>query len=69
MYGWTRLVITPRSRLRVVDAVLTGLHESPATHLDMLGALLDEGLLERAYSEVRERRYLWHEFGDAMLIL
>jgi S-adenosylmethionine:tRNA ribosyltransferase-isomerase len=69
MHGWTRLVITPRWRLRVVDALLTGLHEPPATHLDMLGALLDERLLERAYTEVRERRYLWHEFGDAMLIL
>ncbi|MGA7989234.1 MAG: S-adenosylmethionine:tRNA ribosyltransferase-isomerase [Candidatus Dormiibacterota bacterium] len=69
MQRWTRLVITPRTRLRVVDALLTGLHEPPATHLDMLGALLDQTLLERAYEEVRERRYLWHEFGDAMLIL
>ena len=67
--GWTRLVITPHTRLRVVDALLTGLHEPPATHLDMLGALLDPSLLELAYEEVRERRYLWHEFGDAMLIL
>jgi S-adenosylmethionine:tRNA ribosyltransferase-isomerase len=69
MQGWTQLVITPRTRLRVVDALLTGLHEPPATHLDMLGALLDQRLLEEAYAEVRERRYLWHEFGDAMLIL
>jgi S-adenosylmethionine:tRNA ribosyltransferase-isomerase len=69
MSGWTRLVITPHTRLRVVDALLTGLHEPPATHLDMLGALLDQSLLERAYVEVRERGYLWHEFGDAMLIL
>ncbi|HVC40833.1 MAG TPA: S-adenosylmethionine:tRNA ribosyltransferase-isomerase [Candidatus Saccharimonadales bacterium] len=67
--GWTRLVITPHTRLQVVDALLTGLHEPPATHLDMLGALLEQPLLERAYSEVRERGYLWHEFGDAMLIL
>ena len=69
MSGWTSLVITPRTRLRAVDALLTGLHEPPATHLDMLGAVLDERLLERAYAEVRERGYLWHEFGDAMLIL
>jgi S-adenosylmethionine:tRNA ribosyltransferase-isomerase len=67
--GWTQLVITPQTRLRAVDALLTGLHEPPATHLDMLGALLDQSLLEQAYAEVRERRYLWHEFGDAMLIL
>ncbi len=69
MTGWTDLVITPRTTLRAVDALLTGLHEPPATHLDMLGALLDDDLLERAYVEVRERAYLWHEFGDAMLIL
>jgi S-adenosylmethionine:tRNA ribosyltransferase-isomerase len=69
MTGWTSLVITPHTRLRVVDALLTGLHEPPATHLDMLGALLDERLLERAYAEARERGYLWHEFGDAMLIV
>jgi S-adenosylmethionine:tRNA ribosyltransferase-isomerase len=69
MRGWTRLVITPRTPLRAVDALLTGLHEPPATHLDMLGALLDATLLERAYAEVRERGYLWHEFGDAMLIV
>ena len=69
MSGWTQLVITPQTKLRVVDALLTGLHEPPATHLDMLGALLDTKLLERAYAEVRERGYLWHEFGDAMLIL
>ncbi len=69
MSGWTRLVVTPRTRLRVVDALLTGLHEPPATHLDMLGALLDDRLRERAYAEVRERGYLWHEFGDAMLIV
>jgi S-adenosylmethionine:tRNA ribosyltransferase-isomerase len=69
MRGWTDLVIRPTTRLRAVDALLTGLHEPPATHLDMLGALLDVSLLERAYTEVRERGYLWHEFGDAMLIL
>jgi S-adenosylmethionine:tRNA ribosyltransferase-isomerase len=69
MSGWTRLVITPHTRLRAVDALLTGLHEPPATHLDMLGALLDQNLLEQAYAGVRERGYLWHEFGDAMLIL
>jgi len=67
--GWTDLAITPSSPLRRVDCLLTGLHESPATHLDMLGAFIDEGLLQRAYAEVRDRGYLWHEFGDAMLIM
>src|ERR1700724_603053 len=66
--GWTDLVIRSDSRLRAVDGLLTGLHEPPATHLDILRAVVDADLLERAYAEVRERGYLWHEFGDAMLI-
>jgi S-adenosylmethionine:tRNA ribosyltransferase-isomerase len=66
--GWTDLVIRSDSRLRTVDGLLTGLHEPPATHLDILRAVVDADLLERAYAEVRERGYLWHEFGDAMLI-
>lgn len=68
-HGWTTLAVTPRTRLRAVDALLTGLHESPATHLEMLLAFVDAALLERAYAEVRDRGYLWHEFGDAMLII
>lgn len=66
---WTTLRIEPDTRLRAVDALLTGLHESPASHLDMLGAFADTHLLERAYAEARELGYLWHEFGDAMLII
>jgi S-adenosylmethionine:tRNA ribosyltransferase-isomerase len=34
--GWTDLVITPERPLRVVDALITGLHEPHATHLTML---------------------------------
>jgi S-adenosylmethionine:tRNA ribosyltransferase-isomerase len=67
--GWTEMTIAPSATLRVVDALLTGLHEPPATHLDMLGAFIDQNLLDQAYDEVRERGYLWHEFGDAMLIV
>jgi S-adenosylmethionine:tRNA ribosyltransferase-isomerase len=34
--GWTDLVITPDRPLRVVNALITGLHEPHATHLTML---------------------------------
>lgn len=67
--GWTTLAISPQTRIHAVDALLTGLHESPASHLDMLGAFIDASLLQRAYRESAERGYLWHEFGDAMLII
>ncbi|MBO0685157.1 MAG: S-adenosylmethionine:tRNA ribosyltransferase-isomerase [Candidatus Dormibacteraeota bacterium] len=67
--GWTRLAVTPERPPRVVDALLTGLHEPQASHFDLLRAFVPEDLLGRAYDEAVEAGYLWHEFGDAMLIL
>jgi S-adenosylmethionine:tRNA ribosyltransferase-isomerase len=66
---WTSLAITAGSPIHAVDALITGLHEPTASHLDLLRAFVDEPLLMRAYEEAIENRYLWHEFGDSMLIL
>jgi S-adenosylmethionine:tRNA ribosyltransferase-isomerase len=67
--GWTELRISPARPPRVVDALITGLHEPQASHFDLLRAFVDGELLERAYTEAIAARYLWHEFGDSMLIL
>jgi S-adenosylmethionine:tRNA ribosyltransferase-isomerase len=69
--GWTSLVLGPQRPARVVDGVLTGLHEAEASHLDLLRAVAGDELVGRAYTEVTggPRRYLWHEFGDSMLLL
>ena len=67
--GWTDLAIRPGYPLRVVDALITGFHEPQASHFDLLRAFVEEELLTRAYAEAVSRRYLWHEFGDATLIL
>ncbi|MGW0786282.1 S-adenosylmethionine:tRNA ribosyltransferase-isomerase [Streptomyces sp. NPDC002913] len=67
--GWTDLVVTPRRGVRVVDGLLTGLHEPEASHLLMLEAVAGREALRRAYAGALERRYLWHEFGDAHLLL
>jgi S-adenosylmethionine:tRNA ribosyltransferase-isomerase len=67
--GWTNLQIPPGFRPRAVDALLTGFHEPHASHFDLLRAFVDAPLLERAYAEAIEREYLWHEFGDVMLIV
>jgi S-adenosylmethionine:tRNA ribosyltransferase-isomerase len=66
--GWTELVVTPRRGVRVVDGLLTGLHEPAATHLDMLRAFLPPDALREAYGEALAHHYLWHEFGDVHLI-
>jgi S-adenosylmethionine:tRNA ribosyltransferase-isomerase len=67
--GWTDLVITPERGVRVVDGLLTGLHEPQATHLAMLEAIAGREVVARAYGEALKREYLWHEFGDVHLIL
>ncbi|WP_370145396.1 S-adenosylmethionine:tRNA ribosyltransferase-isomerase [Streptacidiphilus sp. EB129] len=69
MSGWTDLVITPERGVRVVDGLLTGLHEPRASHLLMLEAIAGRPLLDRSYAEALRERYLWHEFGDLHLIL
>jgi S-adenosylmethionine:tRNA ribosyltransferase-isomerase len=67
--GWTTLKIQPNSALVAVHGMITGLHEPQASHFELLQAFVDDELLGRAYREAVERRYLWHEFGDSMLIL
>jgi S-adenosylmethionine:tRNA ribosyltransferase-isomerase len=67
--GWTSHVVTPKTGVRVVDGLLTGLHEPRSSHLRMLAAFHPEDLLERCYDEALTEGYLWHEFGDVHLLL
>ncbi|MFJ6661549.1 S-adenosylmethionine:tRNA ribosyltransferase-isomerase [Streptomyces sp. NPDC091377] len=67
--GWTDLVVTPERGVRVVDGLLTGLHEPQASHLLMLEAVAGRAAVGRGYEEALRGRYLWHEFGDVHLLL
>jgi S-adenosylmethionine:tRNA ribosyltransferase-isomerase len=62
-------VVTPERGVRVVDGLLTGLHEPQASHLLMLEAVAGGAAVRRAYEEALRGRYLWHEFGDVHLVL
>jgi S-adenosylmethionine:tRNA ribosyltransferase-isomerase len=67
--GWTDLVVTRERGLRIVDGLLTGLHEPRSSHLRMLEAFAGAELLNRCYAAAIEAGYLWHEFGDVHLLL
>jgi S-adenosylmethionine:tRNA ribosyltransferase-isomerase len=67
--GWTSHVVTPETGLRVVDGLLTGLHEPRSSHLRMLAAFHDQDLLRECYDAALAHGYLWHEFGDVHLML
>lgn len=61
--------IGPTTRLRVVDAILSGTHEPGTSHYELLRAFLEDSTLERATSELIAHDYKTHEFGDSVLIL
>jgi S-adenosylmethionine:tRNA ribosyltransferase-isomerase len=70
--GWTPLVLGPTRPARVVTGLLTGLHEPEASHLDLLEAVAGRPLVDRGYADITAEgspHYLWHEFGDSMLLL
>lgn len=58
----------PSSRLRVVDAILSGTHEPGTSHYELLRAFLDDVTLRRTSAELDARGYRTHEFGDSVLI-
>jgi len=66
--GWAGLVLGPERPARVVDGLVTGLHEPEASHLLLLEAVGGADLVGDAYRAAVVARYLWHEFGDSMLL-
>jgi S-adenosylmethionine:tRNA ribosyltransferase-isomerase len=65
----TSLLIGPDSRLRVCDALVTGLHEPGTSHYQLLEAFAPRALLDRSFRHAERAGYLQHEFGDSCLIL
>lgn len=67
--GWTDLVLGPDRPARVVDGLISGWHAPGASHLLLLEAVAGAELVGAAYHEAISHGYLWHEFGDSVLLL
>jgi S-adenosylmethionine:tRNA ribosyltransferase-isomerase len=63
------LRLGPGHAQRVVDGLLTGVHEPGESHFDLLQAFAPRPLLEAALAHARSAGYLGHEFGDSSLVL
>ena len=61
--------IGPGTQLRVVDAILTGVHERGTSHYEMLRAFADDVMLAAADEELVAQEYRRHEFGDSVLVI
>ena len=67
--GVTDLRIGPGFRARIVDGLLTGMHEPGTSHYALAEAFVLPEILAMATSHAEEAGYLSHEFGDALLVL
>ena len=65
----TDLRLDAVTRPRLVDAILTGMHEPGTSHFELLEGFASAELLHRACDEASSLGYLLHEFGDSMLVV
>jgi S-adenosylmethionine:tRNA ribosyltransferase-isomerase len=69
MAGETRLFLTPGSRFRVVEGLVTNFHLPRSTLLMLVSAFSTREYILRAYAEAIREEYRFFSFGDAMLII
>jgi S-adenosylmethionine:tRNA ribosyltransferase-isomerase len=60
--------IGAHTRLRVVDALVSGTHEAGTSHHELLRAFASDATLARADAALEQHGYRTHEFGDSVLI-
>jgi S-adenosylmethionine:tRNA ribosyltransferase-isomerase len=60
--------IGPSTRLRIVDAILSGTHGQGSSHYELLHAFAPAETLRRADRELDELQYQTHEFGDSVFV-
>jgi S-adenosylmethionine:tRNA ribosyltransferase-isomerase len=58
--------IDQHTRLRVVDSIITGVHEPGTGHYHLLRAFADDQLLRRVTGVLERHGYRSHEFGDSV---
>jgi Queuosine biosynthesis protein len=66
--GVARGRIVRETPLRVIDAILTGVHQPGESHFELLRAFASDAVLDQTYTALVEHDYRTHEFGDSMLI-
>jgi len=67
--GWTSLFIYPGYNFKIVDVIITNLHQPCSTPMMLTSAFTGLDLLKRAYTDCQKRGYRFFSYGDAMLIL
>lgn len=56
------------SKIRIVDAILTGTHEESSSHYELLRAFVYDETLRQMDQELAAHDYHTHEFGDSVFV-
>ncbi|WP_309610649.1 tRNA preQ1(34) S-adenosylmethionine ribosyltransferase-isomerase QueA [Sphingomonas sp.] len=67
--GDTAIFITPGTRFRAVDGLLTNFHLPRSTLFMLVSALMGLELMKEAYAHAIEKEYRFYSYGDASLLL
>jgi S-adenosylmethionine:tRNA ribosyltransferase-isomerase len=67
-FGIATQKVAAGTPLKVVDLLLTGVHEPGTSHYELMRAFAGEETLQLAIEQMTANGYRTHEFGDSMLI-
>jgi S-adenosylmethionine:tRNA ribosyltransferase-isomerase len=60
--------LTRGTPIRVVDAILSGVHQPGESHFELFRAFAHDATLNQIFAEVEAHSYRNHEFGDSILV-
>ena len=67
--GWTNIFLFPPHNFQIANCMLTNFHLPKSSLMMQVAAFTGLDLLKIAYKEGIKKKYNWHTYGDAMLIL
>ena len=67
--GWTNKFLFPPHTYQIANCMLTNLHLPKSSLMMQVAAFSGLDLLKKTYKEALKKKYNFHTYGDAMLIL
>ena len=67
--GWTNIFLFPPHSFHIANCMLTNFHLPKSSLMMQVAAFSGLDLLKKAYKEGVKKKYNFHTFGDAMLII
>ena len=67
--GWTNIFLFPPHTYHIANCMLTNFHLPKSSLMMQVAAFSGLDLLKKAYKEALKKKYNFHTYGDAMLIL